>query len=377
MQPYSLQIEFASDEYLFKDELSSEDLKLLSPITSSMLSSILNDDSEASTTENSPMVPPIIDCPTVGKIDLATLPEQCRTRAGSKKFQHIIAKCRPEDIEKIIIVMAPHMGSLMTDVYGNYMCQSLIQSANSGQRLILLSAMRNQIIRISKDSQGTHSLQGLICLASTLEEESVYRDKFSGHVVEMSMHINASHVIQRLLVTLKDKNFIIKELKGHVSELAVDKLGLCVIKKCIGDVEVYRELVANAHILVQDPYGNYAIQQVLDTWAEACHQALLKSFGGKVAQLCIQKYASNVIEKFMHIDYLRENLAIELLDDDKLKMLLNCAYGCYVVKSAAQFGSFELKDGLKRTIDSISSQLHQKKLKNRWTEIQQVLKFQY
>ncbi|CAG9326353.1 unnamed protein product [Blepharisma stoltei] len=376
MQPYSLQIDFASSEILFKDDFSPDDLKNLSPITSSILKSILYDESEASTTESSPVVTPVIDCPTIGKIDLALLPEQCKTRAGSKKFQHIIAKCRPEDIEKIVIVMAPHMGALMTDVYGNYMCQSLIKSANSSQRLMLLSSMRGHLLRISKDSQGTHSLQGLICLSSTSEEELIYRDKFSGHIIEMAMNVNASHVIQRLLVTLKDTSFIIRELLGHVTELAIDKLGLCVIKKCIGNYEVYKELLSNAHILVQDPYGNYAIQQTLDLWGEASHEVLANKFKGKVAQLCIQKYASNVMEKCMHFEYLREALAAELLNEEKMKMVLNCAYGCYVVKSAAEFGSQKLKEGLRKIFNVVSHQLHQKKLKSRWIEIQNALKFQ-
>mmetsp|Transcript_31865 Transcript_31865/g.31580 ORF Transcript_31865/g.31580 Transcript_31865/m.31580 type:complete len:377 (-) Transcript_31865:18-1148(-) len=376
MQPYSLRIDFASNEILFREEILQDDLKHLSPITSSILSSILYDDSEASTTESSPIVAPIIDCPTIGKIDLSTLPEQCKTRAGSKKFQHIIAKCRPEDIEKIVIVMAPHMGLLMTDTYGNYMCQSLIKSANSSQRLILLSSMKNHLLRISKDSQGTHSLQGLICLSSTPEEENIYREKFRGHVLEMTMHNNASHVIQRLLVTLKDTSFIIRELLGHIKEIAIDKLGLCVIKKCIGNSEVYRELLSNAHILVQDPYGNYAIQQTLDLWGEASHEVLANKFKGKVAQLCIQKYASNVMEKCMHFEYLREALAAELLNEEKMKMVLNCAYGCYVVKSAAELGSQRLKDGLRKIFNAVSHQLHQKKLKSRWIEIQNALKFQ-
>jgi len=51
-----------------------------------------------------------------------------------------------------------------------------------------------------------------------------------------------------------------------VRELALDKLGLCVIKKCVNDPQVFNELLGEAIVLMQDPYGNYALQHMIDTW---------------------------------------------------------------------------------------------------------------
>ena len=44
-----------------------------------------------------------------------------------------------------------------------------------------------------------------------------------------------------------------------MAELASDKLGLCIVKKCISNPLVIKELMENALVLMQDPYGNYAI----------------------------------------------------------------------------------------------------------------------
>lgn len=47
------------------------------------------------------------------------------------------------------------------------------------------------------------------------------------------------------------------------------------------------------------------------------------------------------MERFMRVDYLRENLLFELTEANKLQMLLNCPYGCYVLKTAAEMSSRE------------------------------------
>jgi hypothetical protein len=49
-----------------------------------------------------------------------------------------------------------------------------------------------------------------------------------------------------------------------VVDLATDKLGLCVMKKCITNPFVINEVLDNLLVLIQDPYGNYLIQHMLE-----------------------------------------------------------------------------------------------------------------
>mmetsp|Transcript_22937 Transcript_22937/g.22665 ORF Transcript_22937/g.22665 Transcript_22937/m.22665 type:complete len:329 (+) Transcript_22937:148-1134(+) len=302
-------------------------------------------------------------------INIGTLPSLCRTKTGSKKAQQYIAKSRPEEIEQIVNVVAPHLGDLMTDLYGNYMCQTLFQSCSSVQRLILLTGMKDDIIRISRNPRGTHALQTVITLASLPEEEIIYQKALQGHIVELSLETNASHVIQRILSTLKNKHFVIREILGHVRELALDKLGLCVIKKCVNDPQIFNELLSQALVLMQDPYGNYALQHMIDQWQEECSFQIISCIKGKVVQLCIQKYSSNVMEKCIKEERMREEIINELIAEDKLPVLLSCPYGCYVLRTAALESDQKQRERLKNAIDMAIPTLHQKKLKPRWDEI--------
>jgi hypothetical protein len=50
-------------------------------------------------------------------------------------------------------------------------------------------------------------------------------------------------------------------------------------------------------------------------------------------------------------------------------MLLNCPYGCYVLKTAAEMSNIVGKKLINSSVMRVYPLLHQKKLKARWDEI--------
>ena len=100
---------------------------------------------------------------------------------------------------------------------------------------------------------------------------------------------------------------------GHARALATDKVGLCVIKKALNDPQIFSELNEDILPLMQDPYGNYAIQILVEIWMEEMSFGVMCAIRGKVAQLCIQKYASNVIEKCLKEEAMRAFIVDELI----------------------------------------------------------------
>lgn len=53
-------------------------------------------------------------------------------------LQKYLDKISPEAINYIIKMISNKFSKLMTDTYGNYFCQKLIQSCDSGQRIQIL-----------------------------------------------------------------------------------------------------------------------------------------------------------------------------------------------------------------------------------------------
>ena len=72
---------------------------------------------------------------------------------------------------------------------------------------------------------------------------------------------------------MKEENidFIFEPVLDNFIDLSMDQNGLCVIKKIVSKVQghdkrtrIGKILGDNVVVLVQSPYGNYAVQQALD-----------------------------------------------------------------------------------------------------------------
>ena len=58
-----------------------------------------------------------------------------------------------------------------------------------------------------------------------------------------------------------------------------------------------RQISSNVLLLVQDQFGNYVVQYVLDLPFSTVKVNLIQEFLGSLATLSTQKFSSNVIEK--------------------------------------------------------------------------------
>ena len=291
------------------------------------------------------------------------------TKSSSKILQQQISKSSPTDLDKLTIVLQSRISELMVDLYGNYLCQTLFHTCSANQRLYLLRAMRGHITGIAYHSRGTHALQNLIALANLKEEEVIFREEFAGKILEMSKDLNASHVIQRLLNSTGNRIFITGEMLGHVRDLALDKLGVCVLKKCCNDPQIMNEILGDLMLLIQHPYGNYAVQSILEIWKEEIAYDFSSAIQGKVIQLCLQKYASNVVEKALGIENISESIIAELLCEGRIRDLVGNQYGCYVLRTMSMVCSGKSRPAMLLAVKNSLAGMFAPKLKALWQEI--------
>jgi Pumilio-family RNA binding repeat len=125
------------------------------------------------------------------------------------------------------------------------------------------------------------------------------------NVVTLIKDLNGNHVIQKCLHRLNatDNQFIYDAVSRHCVEVATHRHGCCVLQRCIDHASISQraqlvtEVTHHALPLVQDPFGNYVVQYVLDLGDAAFSDALIRRFIGNVCTLSVQKFSSNVIEK--------------------------------------------------------------------------------
>lgn len=118
--------------------------------------------------------------------------------------------------------------------------------------------------------------------------------------------------------------------------------------------------------LCLDQYGNYVIQHILETNKGKNCEEIFKAFKGKVYEMSIHKYASNVIERCLHFGSKEEKdqLIDEIiLKDDKmynsLISLVKDKYGNYVVQKMIEYSDKGKKDEIIKNI--LNSPLFNKK----------------
>jgi hypothetical protein len=129
---------------------------------------------------------------------------------------------------------------------------------------------------------------------------------FDYRVVELIQDLNGNHVIQKCLNKLSptDAQFIFDAVGTHCVDVGTHRHGCCVLQRCIDHASgaqkawLIRQISDNAYILVQDPFGNYVVQYILDLNEPVFTEPLVRNVCWSVlAQLSKQKFSSNVIEK--------------------------------------------------------------------------------
>jgi hypothetical protein len=172
-------------------------------------------------------------------------------------------------------------------------------------------------------------------------------DALRDQVVDLIQDLNGNHVIQKCLNHLKaeDAQFIFDAVGHHCIIVGTHRHGCCVLQRCIDHasgfqkVQLVRQITANAFHLVQDPFGNYVVQYILDLNEPSFTTPLCQSFQGKIAELSKQKFSSNVIEKCVRCADQNTKLMMieEMMHPEELEKLMRDSYGNYVIQTALDF----------------------------------------
>ena len=137
-------------------------------------------------------------------------------------------------------------------------------------------------------------------------------------------------------------------------------------------------MIDNSLVLVQNPYGNYAIQIALDNWSDA--NEITYCFVNDIILLSLQKYSINVIEKWLEKNHdiftkFIYDLRVYNQGNEIIKMLNN-TFGNFVLikalKLCINYNEFQF---LRESIVIGLSKLNNKKLNNKWMKI--FLEFSY
>ncbi|KAI4386308.1 hypothetical protein MLD38_004249 [Melastoma candidum] len=287
-----------------------------------------------------------------------------KDQQGCRLLQRKIAEGPPEVVEKIFFEVIDHMIELMTDPFGNYLVQKLLEVCDEGQLtqiLKVVTRMPGDLVQISCDMHGTRAVQKVIEMLKIREHKVMVVNSLKPGIVTLMKNMNGNHVAQRCLQYLGPAytQFLFEAAATNCVELATDRHGCCVLQKCLshsGGKErqlLIHEIVSNALILSQDPFGNYVVQYVFELHVPEVMMEILDHLEGKFVDLSMQKYSSNVVEKCLKFsgDERRARIIRELIDHPRFDQIMQDPYGNYVIQAALSVSEGTIKDSLVEAIE--------------------------
>ncbi|EPS45219.1 hypothetical protein H072_793 [Dactylellina haptotyla CBS 200.50] len=309
----------------------------------------------------------------------------CKDQHGCRFLQRKLEEQNPKDVETIFRETQTYIVELMTgaeppdsqnwefstnkqaDPFGNYLCQKLLEHTNNEQRSQLVNNAAPHLVEIALNQHGTRALQKMIEFLSTSDQIETVINALRSKVVELIQDLNGNHVIQKCLNRLKpeDAQFIFDAVGKNCVTVGTHRHGCCVLQRCIDHASKLQRAVLISHItenafaLVRDPFGNYVVQYILDLGEPDLAEPLIHKFLGRISELSMQKFSSNVIEKCIRVSE-KETRALmikEITHPPELEKLMRDSYANYVIQTALDYAEADsrqlLVDNLRPILPSI------------------------
>ena len=297
---------------------------------------------------------------------------------GALELQKILEKSGLEvKIYFIELLKRDGLTKIMKNVHGNYFFQKLIKE--SPEKIIsnIIFYILEDFINISKDDSGTFSVQALLNEVSSINNINKILQRIKGHELDMIYDKNATYVIQKMV--LKFPDFYRKELNELILQnfpkLCLDVNGICLIKNFIrtnsieSEMEKMKMIITNNFLLLaQSPYGNYAIQFLMEKLPKNELNEIFDILNDNIFKLSVQQYSSNVVEKSFEKmnDFHKLKIFDKLFFLGKFIFILKNKFGKFVIRKAVNYMSNELKKKVEfELINNINKGIYNHKDKNR------------
>ena len=303
-----------------------------------------------------------------------------KTQTGSKILQNYLKNTPPQIIHLLYNEINTKLNILLLDPYANYFCLKLFCFLNENDRISFLSLIVKNISIFSTNKIATYPIQYIVTHLNSKTEMQIIIHQMNKNLMKLALDIYGTHVIEKILISFDKElcneifNFITDNfifLSNHVN-------GLCLVKKILiiqyqnNSYSNLKEIIINkCSELIENPYGNYALQIVIDNWNNNDLFDIFKQFFGHLTELSSMKYASNVIERFIekNEEFLNEYILEICVKKNTIGTLIKNSFGNYVIQTALKYSKGKFKIILINSIENNINFLNDKKLIHKWKNI--------
>ena len=233
-------------------------------------------------------------------------------------------------IEKIYI----NFEKIMCDIYGNYFCQKLYNISSIEQRRMILNSIKDIFIVVSKTAPGAHVTQSIIEESSTKEEKFIIMSYIKGHEMELSLHPEGTHVLQKIIQIFpeNERQNLTDVLctNINVNILCQDLKGISVIKRLISfntdkknKIKLVESFFGNCLEISKSSSGSYIIQYLLEQWGVDIALNLIIFCITNFESFAINKHSANLIDKIIVICVKRFSIIRYFGNEENMNIINN------------------------------------------------------
>ncbi|KAL4067648.1 armadillo-type protein [Scleroderma citrinum] len=223
---------------------------------------------------------------------------------GSRFIQQKLETATSEEKQIVFDEIVPHNAlQLIQDVFGNYVIQKLFEHGTQVQKTILANTMDGHILPLSLQMYGCRVVQKAVEYILP-EQQGAFVKELDPHVLKCVKDANGNHVIQKLIERVSPERLgFVAAFRGNVYDLSTHPYGCRVLQRCFEHLpeEQTRPLMDELHKyminLMQDQFGNYVVQFVLEQGKHHDRCQVIAKLRGQMLGMARHKFASNVCEK--------------------------------------------------------------------------------
>ncbi|PRP87418.1 hypothetical protein PROFUN_00629 [Planoprotostelium fungivorum] len=279
---------------------------------------------------------------------------------GCRFLQKKLDENNPSHTNIILNELMDHLMELMTDPFGNYLFSKLMEHCSVQQREQIIRKIINDLLPTAFDMYGTQSMQKMMPYLTEPQIDMVV-NALKPSSIALIKHNKANYLIQYCLDHLPQKHnqWIYDAVCECMDDVGRDRVGCVIVKRCVDHAtdnqmaELFRQISNTVLSLVQDPFGNYVVQHILEKHPVSDRsQVLISRLLGSITELCVQKFSSNVVEKCLKMSNADNKHAflVELTQSEMLSQLLGDRFANFVIQTALDVAEPEDRQELVKAI---------------------------
>jgi len=248
--------------------------------------------------------------------------------------------------------------------------RSTLEVGDHEARLDAIHQIQGNVVGFATESESSSRAVQLALKVAARQSAADLAAELAGHVSEVALSLHGNHVLQRVIEVLpaSKSKFIAEELMTRAAEVARNVFGCRIFCRLLeqsanlpATQKLLTKVMRDAEDLVQNQFGRYVAQAILEHGTEDQRHALAASLRPRILDLAQHRNASHVIEKaltYCSVDD-RRTLAVQLLQQDArqesgVETLARTQYGGFVVKALLNLGG-DVEAEARRQLSNLSN----------------------